>query len=256
MTNKIIFADRLFSLRKENNLTRQKVSDSLGITRAALEYYEKGKRTPDVNMIAKMASYYGVSTDYLLGCSDARSSDDKIRIACDVTGLDEKHIITLQLAKKEKQLSDQVDLIDNHISVTYLEVINYLLSAIELYPFPLTNLIDMLYFLGDDSNLGDNTTLYPIGGVMSSRNKGETIMMTSERYHNLLDHSTRDSFAELYDKILNNISSFRCSQDDETSELFLLRQFLNKSIEELNEKIESANNSLLCKINSDTEDEE
>lgn len=67
MTTKEILAQRLFQLREEAKITRQKAADDLGVTRAALEFYEKGKRTPDVSMIPRLAQYYGVTTDYLLG---------------------------------------------------------------------------------------------------------------------------------------------------------------------------------------------
>lgn len=67
MTTKEILAQRLFQLREEAKIPRQKAANDLGISRNSLEYYEKGKRTPDVGMIARLAEYYGVTVDYLLG---------------------------------------------------------------------------------------------------------------------------------------------------------------------------------------------
>ena len=74
MTTKEIFAQRLFQLREEAKIPRQKAANDLGISRNSLEYYEKGKRTPDVGMIARLAQYYGVSADYLLGMDVKDSS--------------------------------------------------------------------------------------------------------------------------------------------------------------------------------------
>ena len=74
MTTKEILAQRLSQLREEAKIPRQKAADDLGVTRAALEFYEKGKRTPDVGMIARLAKYYGVTTDYLLGMGIKDSS--------------------------------------------------------------------------------------------------------------------------------------------------------------------------------------
>lgn len=65
-----VFPKRLTDLRKNKGLKRQQVADDLGITRASLEYYEKGKRKPDIEMTAKIAKYFQVSVDYLLGLSD------------------------------------------------------------------------------------------------------------------------------------------------------------------------------------------
>ena len=67
MTTKEILAQRLSQLREEAKIPRQKAANDLGISRNSLEYYEKGKRTPDANMVARLAQYYGVSADYLLG---------------------------------------------------------------------------------------------------------------------------------------------------------------------------------------------
>lgn len=74
MTTKEILAQRLSQLREEAKIPRQKAADDLGVTRAALEFYEKGKRTPDVGMIVRLAEYYGVTVDYLLGMDVKDSS--------------------------------------------------------------------------------------------------------------------------------------------------------------------------------------
>jgi transcriptional regulator with XRE-family HTH domain len=70
MTTKEIFAQRLLGMRETRGLSRQQVADDLHITRAALEFYEKGTRTPNINMISEIAKYFDVSTDYLLGLTD------------------------------------------------------------------------------------------------------------------------------------------------------------------------------------------
>lgn len=70
-------AERLFLLREEANIPRQKAADELGINRNTLEYYEKGKRTPDVGMIARLAKYYGVTADYLFGFSEFHTPENE-----------------------------------------------------------------------------------------------------------------------------------------------------------------------------------
>lgn len=60
------FGKRLIELRENKNLSRQKVADDLGISRASLEYYEKGKRTPDIETLLKLANYFEVTCDYLI----------------------------------------------------------------------------------------------------------------------------------------------------------------------------------------------
>ena len=71
------FSKRLRELRGEKTL--QEVADGVGITRVAMGYYEKGERKPDSEILFKIAKYYNVSADYLLGLSDVKTPDTTIR---------------------------------------------------------------------------------------------------------------------------------------------------------------------------------
>lgn len=70
-----IFGKRLMDLRKQKNKSRQKAADELGISRASLEFYEKGLRLPNVEVLTKIAVYFNASTDYLLGLSKVKCKD-------------------------------------------------------------------------------------------------------------------------------------------------------------------------------------
>lgn len=63
---------RLRSLRKEKKKTQQDMADLLGITRPAYTAYEAGNRTPDYTLLEKIADFFEVSTDYLLGRTDIK----------------------------------------------------------------------------------------------------------------------------------------------------------------------------------------
>lgn len=43
------------------------MANKIGVTRSALSQYELGLRQPDYDIVKKMADYFNVSTDYLLG---------------------------------------------------------------------------------------------------------------------------------------------------------------------------------------------
>ncbi|AFQ46294.1 helix-turn-helix domain-containing protein [Desulfosporosinus meridiei] len=62
-----MFPDRLCTLRTSKGLTHQDMADMLGITRQAYSNYEAGKREPDHSTLRKLAEFFIVSTDYLLG---------------------------------------------------------------------------------------------------------------------------------------------------------------------------------------------
>ena len=57
----------LKSLREKNRLSMAKIATSLGIPKGTYASYEYGQREPNIDMINKIADFYGVTTDYLLG---------------------------------------------------------------------------------------------------------------------------------------------------------------------------------------------
>lgn len=65
-----LLSERLRYIRESQDKIQQDVADFLGITRPAYCSYETGRRRPDHTTIAKLATFFHVSTDYLLGNSD------------------------------------------------------------------------------------------------------------------------------------------------------------------------------------------
>lgn len=70
--------DRLRNLRNEKDLTQQDLADFLGITRPAYTAYESGRRQPDNETLSKLADFFGVSVDYLLGRTNIRTPIETI----------------------------------------------------------------------------------------------------------------------------------------------------------------------------------
>lgn len=62
-------------LRKEKKLSQKQVAGDLGISQALLSHYEKGIRECGLDFLIKIADYYDVSCDYLLGRTPQRYSD-------------------------------------------------------------------------------------------------------------------------------------------------------------------------------------
>jgi transcriptional regulator with XRE-family HTH domain len=60
-------------LRKERGITQKQAADDLGISQALLSHYEKGIRECGLDFVVRVADYYGVSCDYLLGRSAQRN---------------------------------------------------------------------------------------------------------------------------------------------------------------------------------------
>ena len=60
------------SLRKEANLSQQRLADKLGVSRSTIAMWESGASQPDHSSIRQMALLFHVSADYLLGLTDVR----------------------------------------------------------------------------------------------------------------------------------------------------------------------------------------
>ncbi len=67
-----MFSDRLKKLRDENNVSQFDLSNYLGISQQALSKWENEKTEPDNDSLVKIANYFNVSTDYLLGNSESK----------------------------------------------------------------------------------------------------------------------------------------------------------------------------------------
>lgn len=60
-------SEQLKKIRKERKLTIQAVSNGAGIPIRTYQNYEYGKREISAEALYKLANFYGVTTDYLLG---------------------------------------------------------------------------------------------------------------------------------------------------------------------------------------------
>ncbi len=61
------FSECVSRLRRERNLTQNEVSKALALSRQTVSNWEKGTIEPNISVLAKIAAYYGVSADFLLG---------------------------------------------------------------------------------------------------------------------------------------------------------------------------------------------
>lgn len=69
--------NRLKLLRTENGEGLEKIAKYLNVTIQTISNYENEKRDMTPDTILKLANYFGVSTDYLLGKSDVRNHEKK-----------------------------------------------------------------------------------------------------------------------------------------------------------------------------------
>lgn len=75
--NNTILSRRLKNLREKHGYLQKFVADKLGIRSNTLSGYENGTRSPDPGMLVELANLYGVTTDYLLGHTDASKQQEE-----------------------------------------------------------------------------------------------------------------------------------------------------------------------------------
>ncbi|MBR0534866.1 MAG: helix-turn-helix transcriptional regulator [Clostridia bacterium] len=67
------YSERMVELRTEKGISQKAAAVDLGISQALLSHYEKGIREFSLDFLCKIAEYYEVTTDYILGRTDSRT---------------------------------------------------------------------------------------------------------------------------------------------------------------------------------------
>ena len=64
--------ERIRNLREDRDLKQDDLAQVLNCTQACYSHYESGKRDIPAPVLIKLAQFYGVSVDYLLGLTKHR----------------------------------------------------------------------------------------------------------------------------------------------------------------------------------------
>ena len=76
-------------LRQSRNMSQVELAKVLGVTKQSVSNWENDNIQPSIDMLIKIASFFSVSTDYLLGLEN--------RKFIEVSNLTEKQISHIQL---------------------------------------------------------------------------------------------------------------------------------------------------------------
>lgn len=67
----MIIGERIKELRLERGLSMQKLANAIGVDKHAIIYWESEVNEPKASYIVKLAQFFDVTTDYLLGLTDS-----------------------------------------------------------------------------------------------------------------------------------------------------------------------------------------
>ncbi|WP_186566304.1 helix-turn-helix domain-containing protein [Lawsonibacter celer] len=67
------FTEKLFMLRQEKGISQKAVAEAIGITLRQYHRFERGDQKPGFDNLRKIADFFDVSADFLLGRTDRRS---------------------------------------------------------------------------------------------------------------------------------------------------------------------------------------
>lgn len=62
--------DNLKALRESKKITQSQLGEHIGAKKSAISLWESGKRQPDQETLVRLANFFGVTVDYLLGRND------------------------------------------------------------------------------------------------------------------------------------------------------------------------------------------
>lgn len=135
-----IFAKRLRELIETKGIKHGDLADKdvLNVSRQAIGQYCNGTALPPADKIVILAQYFNVSADYLLGLSDAKTTDTDLKMIVDYTGLSEEAVICLheKCCKKMEVISKKAKKRYDKTRITQLQNIykeRYIDNASELF---------------------------------------------------------------------------------------------------------------------------
>ncbi len=121
----------IYKLRNDRHLKQEDVAAALDVSREVLNHWESGTRHIKAEHLKKLAMYYGVSSDYLLGLSDVASSNPAVSDVCKYTGLSEDAVKKLHSVYFDKQSKAFISRLIAEYGENFHDLYSYIAGAID-----------------------------------------------------------------------------------------------------------------------------
>ena len=70
------FRERLYQLRRGRGISQEELANAVGVSRQAVQKWEAGASTPDLNNLSALADYFSVTLDYLVRGAEASAAPE------------------------------------------------------------------------------------------------------------------------------------------------------------------------------------
>lgn len=119
--------DRYTDLRIEKGISQTELAKEFDCNKQYISLIESGDRDLSITMLERYAGFFNVSTDYLLGRTDIKSTDTTMQSVCEYTGLNEDNVKMLNSAKEYETIEK------NNLDFKFssLDTINLLLTQLD-----------------------------------------------------------------------------------------------------------------------------
>ena len=98
-----MFANQIKNLRRSKGLNQVQLAEKLGVKKQSISNWENDNIMPSIDMLVRIADFFSVSTDYLLGRDVQKESAP---IMLDLTGLSPRQIEHIQLIVDDLREND------------------------------------------------------------------------------------------------------------------------------------------------------
>ena len=214
---KILFSENIKKFRKERKLTQEQFAEVFNVTVGAVHKWEVGSSTPDLSTIVKIADFFDVSVDVLLGVEIKSNHKDDIlgRLTEAVKNNDPSCIDEAEMAIKKYPHSFDIIYFSATLYKLFGSKLNnkeYMNRSIDLYE-------KSLLLLSQNTNININeTTIY---GDMA-----ETYILSGE-YEKGIETFNKNNPKGVYDPILGFTYALNC-KDEKNSTQVLANAFLRE----------------------------
>lgn len=98
---------RLREMMSASKTVQHELADAIGVTRTVVANWLNNRSRLSVENLSKIARYFGVSTDYLLGLTDVKRPEDAdLRAVCEYTGLSADAVEIIVSCYKEQHSAE------------------------------------------------------------------------------------------------------------------------------------------------------